>query len=306
MNYATLHQVRQYLGLKTAETADDARLTRFIRESCQGIDEYCGRRFDVRQETRLLDYPIPVKSTFGHYSAEDFASWMNATADLGQGRLAVDDDLLAVTALLNGNGEAITAADYVLEPANVYPKHTIRLKSGSSLYWQPATDGTREQVISVSGLWGYHPRYADAWVDSLDTVNDAPLAAAATTVNVNDADGPAGDGETIRFQAGNLLRLESEFLDVVAVDTTLNRLTVKRGANGTTAAQHAAGTAIYVYRPLENVVLAAIRLTAWRYRQKDVDAFDKTAILGTGFAIIPAAIPADVKALLPAPKVTLR
>jgi hypothetical protein len=302
MNYVTLYQVRQYLKLAATETADDVLLARLIREVRQNIDTWCNRRFDVRQEARAFDYPIKPLSGFGVHSAEYFVYQMNAVAHLSSGRLFVDDDLLQVTTLTNGNGTVIAADKYVLEPANIYPKHAVILKRGGGVSWLPASDGTREQVISVAGLWGYHTRYGDqAWLSSLDTVQDNPLSAAATTLNVQDADGLDAGGESQRFQAGQMLRIDSEFIDVLAVDNTTNQLTIARGVNGTTAAQHTQGTAIYVYKPMENIVRAARRWVKYVYRQKDVDVMDAQQIIGTGIKITPAAMPADVRSLLPSP-----
>jgi len=140
----------------------------------------------------------------------------------------------------------------------------------------------------------------DAWIDSDDAVADAAgINASVTSITVTDADGTASDLDSPRFQVGHLIRIESEYLDVQAVNTSTNVLTVKRGVNGSTAATHALSTQIDVFRPIDNIQMAAMRLAVWRYRQKDVNSFDRTTILGTGIAITPAAIPADVLSLLP-------
>jgi len=302
MNYATLTQVRAYLGLAATETSDDTRLTTFIREASAFVDQYCIRRFDVRQETRKYDYPIRKASVFGVYSADEWVSLANAAGDLSRGTLRMDDDLLSVTTLTNGDATVIASASYVLEPPNEYPKHLIRLLASSGVAWQLNASGDREQVISVAGLWGYHENYSAAWCDSLDTVRDNPLTAAATTLTVADADGTAEDLDAPRFQAGQMIRVESEYLSVISVNATANTLVVKRAVNGSTAAAHAQGVAITLYRPMETVKDAVVRLAVWKYRQKDANVFDKTTILQTGIAITPSAVPPDVLEKLPAPK----
>jgi hypothetical protein len=303
MDYVTLTQVRAYRNLKTGETADDAKLQGFIRGANKFIDTYCRRNFDPRRETRLFDYPIKPRSAFGAYDAESFVAQMNAAADLGAGVLRLDADLLSVETLINGDGTTILPTDYVLEPANSAVHHSIRLLSSSSLRWLPGTNGRREQVISMLGLWGYHTDYnTAAWIDSLDTVRDNPLTIGATSLTVTDADGVAEDLQTPRFQPGQLLKMEAEFVNVIAVNATSNVVTIKRAVNGTVATAHVQNTPISIYRPLENIVMAAQRLVSWRYTQKDANSFDREAILGTGIAITPSAVPADVKALLPAPK----
>ena len=289
MHYATLHQVKSYLGLGDDFMKDDQRLIRFIDSSVGAIDNYKGRRFDVRYEVRRYDVPRPAPDMFG------------VTAGVVP-PLRLKDDLLDVVTLINGDGTEIEAADFVLEPANTYPKARIVLYEGD---WLSATSGNDKQVIQVSGYWGYHSRYQDAFEDSLDSVQNNPLTANVTTLSIIDAGGVAGDGSERRFQTGQMLRIEDEFIYVAGVNYLTNILTVKRGYNGTTKVQHEQGTVIEIFRPMANINFACIRLAAWRYRQKDADAFDKAAILGSGVQIVPSAMPADVKSLLGAPKATI-
>ena len=301
MDYATLTQIRDYLKLSAAETADDTLLQRFINDAADYINDI--RRCDVRYETRYYDYPIQAASAFGVYDAETWVAQMNAAGLLSQGRLALDDDLLALDSVVNGNVVVIPLTELVTEPANLYPKHILRLKRGSDYRWLPGTNGEREQVIAVAGLWGYRQGYATAWVNSLDTVRDlGGISATAATITVSDADAAAADLESPRFQAGQLLKLADEFVTVLAVNTTTNVLTVARAANGTTAAVHAQGVAVFIFRPAGKIQLAATRLVVWRYRQKDVNTFDKSTSFETGITIVPATIPNDIRSLLPPPR----
>lgn len=302
MHYSTLHEVRAYLRLTGTETADDDLLTFFIGGSVRAIDEYTRRRFDVRLETRSFDYPFPKRDLMGVYDVEMWVYQMNAAADYSKQRLRMDDDLLEVVTLTNGNGVEIDSSDYYLSPANMYPKHAVRLVSGSGVTWQYGENGETAQVIDVEGYWGRHRRYERAWVDSGDDVQNDPLAIAETVLEVSDYSGATADLESPRFQVGQMLKIGSEFVFVQSINTVDNELTIERGYNGTTAVEHVQGTAIYVYRPEQNIRLACSRLAAWRYRQKDVDTFDKSAILGSGIAIIPSTMPADVRELLPFPK----
>lgn len=303
IHYATLHQVRAYIGLSATETADDAKLRDLIVWSVRSIHKRCRRRFDVRRETLSFDFPLRTRERLGVYSIEDFAYQMNAVADWSNLRLRLDDDLLDVETLTNGDGTEIDDADdYVLEPSKLYPKHTVRLKASSGVVWKYGSDGDVDEVIDIDGHWGYHPEYGDAFVDSLDTVRDNPLADSDTELTVSDADGDAGDYTATRFQAGMMGRIEDEYVFIRDVDTDTDKLTIARAFHGTTAAAHAQGTTIYVYRPWGDIVLACVRLVTWRYRQKDADVFEKTNIIGTGISISPSAMPPDVLELLPAPK----
>lgn len=129
-DYFTLTDVRAYLN--TDSTADDALLSTLIGRASALVETHCGRTFVARAETRVYD----------------------AVADVHRGDLLLDDDLLTVTTLTNGDGAEIAASAYVLLPANHTPKYAIRLKASSSVSWTYNTDP--EQAISVNGSWGYH------------------------------------------------------------------------------------------------------------------------------------------------------
>jgi hypothetical protein len=300
LQYATLYEVRSYRGFAEDEaTGDDARLTRLLNGACRAIDALARRTFYPRHATLHFNYPVPQHDIRGALTAEMWIEWMYAAQDISQGRLRFLEDLLEVTgSIVNGDDTTISADDYVLEPANVYPKHAIRLKRGHDVRWQPGDNGERKQIIDVPGIWGYHTDYANAWVDTLDTLQ-TEIDASESALSVADADGTAGDLESPRIQPGNLLRLEDEFVDVVTVDYDTNEITVQRGAYGSTAAVHDSGTTIEVWRPTENIRQATLRMVIWRYTQKDVDAYDTTEILGTGVRVVPSAVPADILALLP-------
>lgn len=286
MDYATLTLVRAYLKLDALETADDTLLQTCVTWANNTLDTL--RRGDVRLETRYYDYPLKAAEAFGYYDAATWVAQMNAAGLLSAGRLELDDDLLALSSVTNGDGTAIPTTEILLEPANFYPKAVLKIKNGSAYRWLP-DDENREQCIVVTGLWGYHPLYTKAWTLT-DTVQNNPLTAAGTSITVVAAS---------RFKAGQLLRIGDEFVTVTAINTTSNYLTVTRAANGTTAAEHVQTTSIYLYAPWGNYELAGVRLAVWRYRQKDVNVFDQTTSFETGITLIPSTIPADVRALLP-------
>ncbi len=302
MHYATLYQVRQYLKLADSETGDDELLKRFVREAVNAIDERCRRRFDIRYDTLSFDYPLPRRDRVGVYRVDDFVTQMTAVADWTKQLLRLDKDLLEATTITNGDDTSVSLDDVVFKPPNSYPKISVEIKPGSGERWEYEDDGNRLQVIQIAGYWGYHTRYGDAWSDSLDSVQDNPLTDSATSLTVSDVGGTDSDALSPRFQVGQMLKIEDEFLFVVARNTTTDVMTVVRGYNGTTAAQHAKSTTVYVYRPMDKIVRACSRLVVWAYRQKDTDAFDKATILGSGVAITPSTMPADVRELLPKPK----
>lgn len=288
MNYITLAALKPTIGIKVSST-DDTLLETFLQWATAQIENYKGRHYDPRIETRYFDVPSTGGSMFGVFEPrlQSFAS---------QAPLRLDEDLLEMTALLNGDTLPIT--EYVLEPANCWPKTRIRLISGET--WNTPSSGRTEQVIAVTGIWGSHNRYGAAWKLSGATVQDNPLSNSATAITVS---GIAG------LEAGQLLRIESEFVLVTAVNTSsapvVYTLTVERGANGSTAASHVKTTPFSIWQVQGNVTQACARLVKWRYTQKDVDTFDKTYSGETGMVSVPTAIPTDVMTLLGAPKVQI-
>lgn len=275
MYYATLTQARAYLKLDTAETGDDALLTDFIRYACRYCDTRAGTRFYPEIATRNFDVP-------------------------SSGKLQFDDNLLALTSITNGDSEAIALTDMIYYPATLYPRYGISIKAGASQSWVGTDDGDHAQAIALAGVWGYHDDYANAWASSLDAVADAlGVNASVTTVNVTSAAGTSADAQTPRFQAGQLIKIDSEYIDIVSIAT--NAMTVQRGMYGSTAAAHLTAAPISIWRPVANVTFAVLRLVAWRYRQKDANVFDATTILGTGVKITPSAVPPDVDDLIPQP-----
>jgi hypothetical protein len=106
----------------------------------------------------------------------------------------------------------------------------------------------------------------------------------------------------MRFQAGLLVRIGAELALVLsAPDILTNKVELVRGANGSTAAQHAHDTQIKIFRPQGTIVQACLRLVKWRYSQKDTDDFDKSYVLGSGIVNVPSRLPADVVQALGAP-----
>lgn len=195
-------------------------------------------------ETRLYDYQQGVISPDGK-------------------GLLTDNDLLAVTTAINGNGSTVDSANYVLAPNNIYPRRMVKIKNGGSLRslrWVPASDGQTDQVISVAGLWGYIPHYGREWKASGATVSAGGLTNSAPALTL-----AAGQGTL--FQTGQYLRIGEEFLWIanVAADT----LHVERGVLGSDAAAHAPGEVLEIYQQLWDIEQAATEWAAYLYKSKD-------------------------------------
>ena len=303
MDYITLIQAKRQLKLSASESSDDQIIQDWITFSSKLIELWKGRVYYPYVKTVLYNSPINELSSFGTFDSFQSSALQQVYAPDKQ-ILHLKNDLLEVIELLNGDGVEIDT--FYLEPVSSYPKNRITLfkdAAGNTLRWLEDDNGNSLQAISLKALWGYVSNYPDCFVGSGDTTEDAPLLAADTEIDVNDADGVADDLQSPRFQAGQLLRLETggnyEFLLCKSVNTTTNKLEVVRAQKGTTALVSVPqNTQIKIFRPNADIVQMCIRLTQWRYRQKDSDDFARTYNLGTGIISNPSALPADVKLIL--------
>lgn len=130
MAYATNTQVKTYLGITSS--TDDALLTLLISEAQAMIDAVTHRTFEASGDTtRKFD----------------------ACEDVDGQTLHLDKDLCAITSITNGDGATITTAQYVTEPRNDTPYHSIKLLASSGTVWAYTTDP--ENSISIVGKWAY-------------------------------------------------------------------------------------------------------------------------------------------------------
>lgn len=128
--YATLAEFKLWADISSTNTDDDSVIEDIIEAASRYIDAETARTFYARTETRY--YSIP-----------------------GGRQLDVDDDLLTITTLTNGDATTIAATEYNFIPKNVTPYRAIRLKDSSTDYWTFDSDGNSEYVISILGTWGY-------------------------------------------------------------------------------------------------------------------------------------------------------
>lgn len=245
------------------------------------------RQIEARFE-RLVGYGFtPVRRTITIRDA-----WAEGRADWDGERLWLPQPLLAVETVVNGDSGTLDTGDYRtlgMDPPNPTPWNVMHLMDGTWVY------DTDETGIQITGVWGFHADYPDdAWTDSGDTLQDA-VDDAATTFEVADADGADARGVTPRFSPGQLVQVEEEWVEVTAVDaaSTTNTITVRRGVNGSTAAEHDAGKALGLWTPDPDVARAIARWTALAYTRRG--AFETVTIQGMGAVKFPADMPREVR-----------
>jgi hypothetical protein len=263
-NYTTL--ARAKAEIKASSTIDDALVRRTIATVSKRIDAVMG--------SPRRPFFAPYTEQRGYLITADRVGSMDNT-------FLLKDHILAFTAVLKQTTSVTSLVELYAYDNEVA---TMLRFTNSSYNWYPNDCGSQKKIY-VTGTWGWNEDYTNAF-DSVDTIQDiGGINASVTSVKVADADGADLDGFTPRFSPGNLVRIESELLEVTAVNTTTNVLTVRRGVNGTTAAIHAAATALEVYRVDERIDRITARQTALLYARRG--AFQVETLDGVGVITYP-------------------
>jgi hypothetical protein len=234
---ATLSEYKAYSTARgqppTTDATDDAVIVDLLEKASRDLDDMTGRQFYPSIETRLYDVP-------------------------GDSDLLLDADLLAVITLTNGDGAAISSANYVTRPNNDTPYYKVRLKGDSTVGWEADSDNDTEQVISLLGWWGYRQKYAQRGWASVGTlgvaITDTTTLAFTMTA-----------GHTVT--AGQILKIDSEVFNINTVSS--NTITpLARGDNGSTAATHLINATVYKWVPQEEARGAVLELANSAYQRR--------------------------------------
>lgn len=247
-----------------SDATDDLVLEDLIEEASRFIDEETGRTYYPRVETRYHD------------------------AQNGR-ELWLDDDLLEVISITNGDDTTIASTEYNLVPRNDTPHYAIKIIQSSSEIWDLDSSGNSEGVIDIAGYWGYHTNYSQrAWITGSTISDSDTITAALTTIGV--ASGTL-------FDADQIIKIESELIRVTAVST--NDLTVVRGENGSTAAAHVDSTAVYIWSVHPPAKSACRSIARSEYKRRFGENTTGTAtITGAGVVITPDSIPSSAARII--------
>lgn len=162
-SYATRALIKARLNI--TDTSSDSQVDLAGTYATKFIDDYTGRTFATVAGT--------------HYFTRADLDPANSR------RLFLDDDLLGVISLKNGDSAqtVIASTDYFLEPRNTSPKWSILLKADSDAGgWTFDTDGE----IEVAGSWAYSAsaddlivgicaRIAEWWFRSSDLIETTSI-----------------------------------------------------------------------------------------------------------------------------------
>jgi len=240
-------------GIRPATTKYDSLVRQLCERVSRAIDRHCKKHFYPLLATRYFDGSDKAKM------------WIPDLLDDPVSISMSSDNGATYTALVAADYHLTRAGDYNTPWS--YNMLVINLATGnySSFY-----GGQRS--IKIEGTWCTHDNRADAWEDSLDEVENNPLAIGATALTVNDADGLTGWGYGPRFAVGNIIRMGIEFCEVGTVNIGTNVLTIVRKRNGTADVAHVLNTQIDVWRPPFPVKQAAI-IQAVRQMERGFQGF---------------------------------
>ncbi len=223
---ATLEDLRRHLQLGDEDRGSDDHLLRALEEASHHIESVTARRYCPRVET------------------------LDISPDEANPRsLLLLDDLLELRAVRDDSGDIDLARIRVFPGPQDEPAFLLLYRAGG--VFRTGYGGTN--AVSVTGVWGWHSRWASAWRDSGDRVSGNALSANSERITVENSDGVDADGFRPRFQVGHLLRIDGEYLRVTAIDRAANQLTVLRGTGGTRATAHLQNAKIETYAPVPTI-----------------------------------------------------
>jgi hypothetical protein len=258
--YATLANLKDWLttrgGQQSYDSADDSMIEQVIEAASRYIDSETGRTFYPRVETRYYDLP------------DGREIWL-------------DDDLLTVTTLTNGDGTVLTTTYYYLYPKNRSPKWKIVMKESSTYSWSYDGYGNTEGVITVVGTWGYHDNYTQrGWFAASTIAEDLDISETAWDV-----------ASGIAYSPGQIVKVDSEMAIVSSISG--NTVTVvQRAENGSTAATHTSGATLYRWVPMENIRHATLLIAQNVYSSRSGQTSGgRITITAAGIVIRPEDVP---------------
>lgn len=246
----------------------------FLNRASRSIDRYCRRKFYPLRQTRYYDYRESDS-------------------------IRLDAELLQLDTLTTQNGgETIDPSLLLLKTGDNYnygPWDTLVLRSDSgSLLSYSSTD---QKANAVTGFWGYHEDYPNAWVHT-GTSLAANYSASDLTLSIGGASAGPGASDANydapRLSPGDLVSIDGEMM-AIAAGLNPSLIAVAPFQNGTSAASHASGTPIYKFAPEPDINWATLRLTSWLYGQGMSPYESKTAFIQIGILSVPQAVATDVK-----------
>jgi len=263
-SYASLADYKSFVTARgqtsSTDTTDDAVIELLLKSASSYIDDSTGRFFYPRVQTRYYDVPNPES--------------------VDPRLLKLDADLLEVISVTNGDGVTVPSTEYSLRPRNDSPYSGIRLVDNSTYYWASDNAGDLHDVIAISGIWGFHNYYGNAWLLGSTLAEDLDTTETGTDVTSGTA-----------FAIGDIFKVDTELAYVSAKAT--NTLTNTRGENGSTAAAHSSGANVYIWQFMGTLKTAVLETAMQAYKRRFGQSNSNTqTVTAAGIVLTPRDIPA--------------
>lgn len=219
-----------------------------------------------------------------------FAPWIGTRLEpitpyktnAGMNTLALSMFLLELTGTVSVNGLDLSGAATYPDPA--YPPFKLLRLTDWAMSWYSACGASSQSFAppqaSMSGVWGFNSDYANAWMPVDVLVAPFITTTTQTSFKVVDVDGSDLNFITPRISIGNLLKVESEYMEVTLTNPADQTVTVKRGVNGSSAAAHASGLTVYRWEVEAPVKEAVARQAAMQYSR--IGAFETVQVSSLG------------------------
>lgn len=264
--YASLNEGKA--ELKAGSTVDDAVMAGYLRTVSGRID----RQFQSRR--RIFEPYIESRAV--RVNGSQISTWDN-TLSLGW-------PLLALTGLTIGSTSVAVGSAVDIWPTLASPARRLRLADLGSSWYGYCVANSAPSFATVTGVWGIHRDYSNAWLKVDDVTTTAITDVAATTFTVANAAGADPYNRTPRLSVGNLIKVDDEFMEIVAIST--NTLTVIRGVNGSTAATHIVGADVSVWQVEDTIKRACARQAGMLYARRG--AYETGTVTDVGVVNYPS------------------
>lgn len=275
--YATEDELKQVApdAILAATTQYDTLFLTLSQRLSRWIDNHTERMFYPFIDTRFYSVNRN-RSRISDFEFEDSEFddlWIDDLMEITSVSIS-EDDGSTYTALATGDYIPMHGQDFNSEKSYTLLKVDRNGDLGS---WPIG-----QRSVKVIGTFNFTDDRSNFFEDTLDEVENNPLTAAGTSLTVNDVDGADQRGIPPRIAPGNLLRMESELVEVASVNATGNTAVIVRAANGSTAAAHAQNIQIDKFMPPEPVKDACIIQAIKQFKRGQAGFGDAAAQIDLG------------------------
>ncbi len=300
--YVTVDQIKESApdAIKQSKTDYDEIFYKLAGSISRWIDNTIQRLVFPKLETRTFSLDRAGRPLFRSNPGTLRQSMISSGDFFGSddfGR-TLDDDLLWIDDLITvgtvsfsdddgQNYTALTSSDFIamygfdFNSPESYNLLKVDVNSSVLSTWPRG-----QKAIKVAeSIWGKTEDRDRVFEDTTDSIqNTTGINATETSITFTDVDGADLWGITPRVSRGQILQIESEFLEVTATDTSsgAQTATVVRGRNGTTAVAHANDIQIDKFMPPDPIVQAAIIQVVRQFRRGQVGYGDAQALPDLG------------------------